>query len=247
MSSDRIVWPGERSVVPIDRVDMRLHDGQHPFQIAEADAIARNWSLETTANPALFNGDVLLQDEVRLENGVVHARARLSDFATLLWWLKQRQPVSGGIFVASAVPMSSDGALIVIRMARHTANAGKVYFAAGSLDRSDVMPGGQVDTLGSMARELLEETGLSVAEAVADPQLYATAFNRRHYAFRLFRFPMTAQEMCRRVETHMQTDPNPEIDAVYAIRDADPQAFDYDGLTRIVLPFVFGNPRDIAG
>jgi 8-oxo-dGTP pyrophosphatase MutT (NUDIX family) len=234
-------------VVPIDRIDMRLEPGLHPFQIAEADSIARNWAQETAANPALFNGDVLLQDEVRLEEGVVRAQARLSDFATLLWWLKQRHPTSGGIFVASAVPVSSDGALIVIRMARHTANAGKVYFAAGSLDRSDVMPGGQVDTLGNMARELREETGLSVTEAVADPQLYATAFCGRHYAFRLFRFPMTAQEMCRRIENHMQTDPDPEIDAVYAVRDADPRAFDYDGLTRIVLSFVFGNPSGIAG
>ena len=55
---------------------------------------------------------------------------------------------------------------MAIRMAAHTVNAGRVYFAAGSFEPSDFRDG-LVDADGNMVREVREETGLDIAGARA--------------------------------------------------------------------------------
>lgn len=245
---DRYVAPPvDSKVFAISGIDMRVEPGRHSFDIAQEAEIAENWQREQAANPSLYNGDIVLQEEISLHGDLVTARARMSNFATLLWWRRQAQPTSGQMLVASAVPISSDGAAIVIRMAPHTANPGLVYFAAGSLDGSDLRPDGSVDVLGSMGRELREETGLNVDDAQADPVLRAVSIGTWFYVFRFYRFPWTATEICGRVEAHMAVDPDPEIDAVYPIVTADLALHRYNRLTRVILPFFFGDGTNIAG
>lgn len=241
------IFPADGRVFAISGIDMRVEPGRHSFDIAQEAEIAENWQREQAANPALFNGQIVLQEEIALIGGVVQGRARMSNFATLLWWRRQAKPVSGRMLVASAVPISSDGAAIAIRMAPHTANAGMVYFAAGSLDASDVRADGTVDVLGSMGREMSEETGLRVEDAMADPVLYAVSSGNWFYLFRFHRFPWTAAEMCRRAEAHMLVDPDPEIDAVYPLTSAELGLHRYDRLARIILPFFFGDETNKAG
>ena len=84
-----------------------------------------------------------------------------TDFASFLawrdWGFPDRDVFNG--FGMGAL-RCSDGAFLLGEMADHTANAGRIYFPAGTPDLDDVKLGA-VDIAGSIAREIEEETGLT--------------------------------------------------------------------------------------
>ncbi len=117
-----------------------------------------------TATPELFDGEVLLQDHWTIEDGVYKARYIAVRYSAFLAWRDfgaPGQPMRNGF--AMAALQASDGAFLLGRMGQGTANPGKVYFAAGTPDRNDIV-NGQVDLAGNVLRELCEETGLRAEE-----------------------------------------------------------------------------------
>jgi len=140
------------------------------------------------------------------------------------------------------VAISSDGALIAIRMAPHTANPGQVYCAAGSMDESDIVDG-HCDVEGNMRREVLEETGLDLNDAVAESGYYGTHVSRSVTLFRIFHFPWTADDMLRKIEAHMLISEEDEVDGAVAIRSADPAAHHYSPAMLPILAWFFGRGK----
>jgi len=238
LQSDMAGWPPESTVFPVSRIDLAVLPGEHPFHLSELEAARENWMKEIAANPALFDGRMIFQHRLSLADGVVKGEAYVTPFSTFLWWRKQRERRGFHVF-AFAVAVSSDGAIIAIRMAPHTANPGQVYCAAGSMDENDIVDG-HCDVEGNMRREVLEETGLDLNEAAAEPGYYATHANHSVTLFRVFRFPWTAEEMLRRIEAHMLVAEEDEIDDAIAIRSADPTAHRYNVAMLPILAWFFG-------
>ncbi|WP_275783344.1 NUDIX hydrolase [Pararhizobium gei] len=238
MISNRAAWPDERTVFSVDRIQLPVIGGPHPYAIAERDSIARNWQQEVAANPALFDGPMMLPRWIRIEDGVISGDMHMVPFSAFLLWRKTR-PLDAALHIfALPVILSSDGAVIAIRMAAHTANPGRVYCAAGSLDPSDVEDGFcNLDS--NMAREVREETGLDLADATDVAGLQAMHDNGVVTVFRVYRFSVTARDLINCIDRHLAADAQPEIDEAVAIHSPDPHLYPYSSFMPPVLAWVF--------
>jgi 8-oxo-dGTP pyrophosphatase MutT (NUDIX family) len=245
LSEEFLEWPPEQTVFHVRRVAIRVLPGEHPFFLAEREAIAENWQREIEANPALFNGQMLLQKRVGLDADGLVSEGHVISYSTFLWWRKQTER-RGGIHVyAYPVLETSDGALVAIRMGAHTANAGTVYFACGSLEPEDVIDN-CCDPDHNMRREVLEETGLDLRHAEADNGYHIAHYRRAVTLFRVFRFDLTGDQMVSRIERHMDVAEDKEIAGAVVIRSADPNANPYNVGMLPVLDWYFSQARKEA-
>jgi 8-oxo-dGTP pyrophosphatase MutT (NUDIX family) len=153
------------TIVRLSRVDARVEPYAWGFAQDNAEGIDRHWASISHGKPAMFNGRVMLQHRAAIRDGVFEAGYFETDYAAFMTWRDAGHPgpvIRNGF--AMAALRANDGAFLCGRMGDHTANAGKVYFAAGTPDREDVRPDGRLDLAGSVTRELGEETGLRVEE-----------------------------------------------------------------------------------
>jgi 8-oxo-dGTP pyrophosphatase MutT (NUDIX family) len=142
-----------------------------------------------------------------------------TDFANLLAWRDLGFPddtVVNGF--AMAALQGSDGAYVMGVMGSHTANAGKVYFPAGTPDPADVRADGRVDLAGSVARELAEETGLEAAHFSTADHWIVVRHGPRVAFLRPMRAPEPAAAVAARIERHLRDDPDPELSGVRVVR-----------------------------
>ncbi|AYD01211.1 NUDIX hydrolase [Neorhizobium sp. NCHU2750] len=236
------VWPPPKNPVQVDGFDLRVVEGPHPLHAAHGDEIEANWVEEAKANPHLFNGQMVLQRHLAFDKGVVRGVAHVIPYSALLWWRKQADPAGALHLFGFAVIVSSDNAIVAIRMSERTANPGQVYCAAGSLDLSDIVDG-RLDLAANMRREVAEETGLDLDEASTEPHFYASHANNRVVVFRFYHFAVTSSDLVARIEAHMPHDEEQEIDGAVVIRSADRRAHHYNPLMYPILDWHFGLPR----
>ena len=230
--------PDQPVVFEISTIRLMVESDPHPFYLYEKDNSERNWIDEVAAQPALFNGQLLLHREIHLENGSLRAVSHLVPFSTFLWWRKQPERLGAAHLFAVAIIVSSDGALIAVKMGDHTANPGKVYCAAGSLDAHDIV-GDRVDVDANMAREVAEETGLDLTHARRGDTIYGLWRDRSFTLFRYFHFPETAEQLLDAIHTHMIEDQEKEIAGPVAIWSPDPEAHNYGPFMPFVLDHYF--------
>jgi hypothetical protein len=141
-----------------------------------------------------------------------------TDYASFHAWLVWgRPPADAYDCFGSAAVQGSDGAFLLGQMAAHTANAGRVYFPCGTPDPSDIRDG-VVDFDHSTSRELLEETGLDVAEFKTDPGWIIVEEDARVVAYKILRAPEPGASLQQRVEKHMAKEVVSELAAVTLVR-----------------------------
>jgi 8-oxo-dGTP pyrophosphatase MutT (NUDIX family) len=221
-------------ILPVDAVDVRLDPGPHPFAVENAAAIAANWQLEPSANPALFDGTVVLLSQLAYRNRRLVGRCHAVNYSTFMLWRRRREASGAGHAYAHAMLVAGDNALVAIRMGMHTVNAGRVYFAAGSFEPVDFRDG-MVDVDFNMIREVREETGIDLSAVRRGARWHALSTASGTVIFRRYHVEETAEEIARRISSFVAAEAEPEIEGPVIMRHAADLP---DGLAPHMKPLV---------
>ncbi|SDR62408.1 hypothetical protein SAMN05519103_07901 [Rhizobiales bacterium GAS113] len=232
----------EAQIVALDRIDALFAQREWGFANLRADEIGSHWESLVAANPALFNGRVLLQYERRIEDGVLHARYLETDYSAFLAWRDFGWPdkeIRNGF--AMAALRTADGAYLLGEMAAHTANPGKIYFAAGTPDPADITQDGRVDLFGSLLRELEEEMVLSPAEVEVGEGWTAILEGQRIALMRPVGIAMEAEAARSLILSRLAKQARPELADIRIVRStADIDTTTMPLFTSAFLEHAFG-------
>jgi 8-oxo-dGTP pyrophosphatase MutT (NUDIX family) len=204
-------------LVPISSLDLRLRSGSWAFAEAERPRIAEHWRKLVDDNPKIWNGNVLICTRVELKERELSGDFIKTDYASFVAWRDWDWPdkTVWNVFGSAAV-LSSDRAVLYGRMAGHTLNAGKVYPPGGSLEMMDVTTDGRVDVMGSIIRELEEETGLKAADAEKGELLAIFDCHRLSVA-QVFHFTDTADVLAGKVRHYLHSAHEDELSDIEII------------------------------
>ncbi len=125
-------------VTPVRAVAARRIAGAWDWAEANRDRIAAHWAGLTRANPLLYNGRVLVRRRQELSGDSLSLDYVETDYASFIAFrdFGFPDPTTGNGFAMAAL-RAGDGAWLLGRMGGHTANAGKIYFPAGTPDPDD--------------------------------------------------------------------------------------------------------------
>jgi 8-oxo-dGTP pyrophosphatase MutT (NUDIX family) len=228
------------TVLPVEIIDVRLDPSPHPLERDNLQAIEENWLRESAINPHIFDGQVALLSELAYDDGRLSGRCHIVRYATFMYWLRNRETPGAGHVFAHAMLVSSDNALVAIRMGKHTVNAGRVYFAAGSFELEDFRDG-LVDVDFNMRREVKEETGIDISRATPAKRFYLLSTRSGTVIFRRFRMPMTANAMVSAIKAFVAAEPHPEIEAPVVIHGVSDQPDDLAAYMPALIEWHFAN------
>lgn len=151
-------------VVRVERCDLAAIPGRWPYQDTHGDAIATHWEKRHRQSPGLFNGIVHLLSSWHIEGGTFSGRFLKTDFASFLHWRESGHPDAGvRDCFGTAIIRSAEGNVLLGRQRPGQVNSGLLYPPSGFIDPADVGPGGRIDIVANIAREVSEETGLAAA------------------------------------------------------------------------------------
>jgi 8-oxo-dGTP pyrophosphatase MutT (NUDIX family) len=218
---NRPLQPGP-TILELDRVEMGVEPASYAFTASERAAIDAYYAGKLQANPELWNGRVLILAAHRFEGRTLLGRYAESDYASLLWLIGGNPPhPRARLCFSMGALRGADGGFVLVRMAAWTANAGRIYFAAGTPDPSDLTPDGRVDLEGSMLREFEEETGLAASEVRLAPTWTALYDERRIALMRQLVAREEAEVLAARIRAFAAGEERSEIDEVFVMRGPD--------------------------
>ena len=197
-------------MLPTPAVTLRLVGAPHPYELLHAAGIEANWLAEVARNPDLFDGRTVLFSQLALRGGCLVGDCHEVRYASLLHWRLTRHTDLAAHLFAMALPVTADGAVLTVRMAPWTANAGQVYFAGGSLEPADFV-GGVADIDANMQREVLEETGLALDGAPRDAGYRVLRTDSGVVVIRRYALQQTAREIEARIRAFVAGEARPEI------------------------------------
>jgi 8-oxo-dGTP pyrophosphatase MutT (NUDIX family) len=230
------------TIVTLSRIEARVEPYDWVFARQQEAEIAAYWAKISAGKPAMFNGRVMLQHRAAIGDGVFRAGYFETDYAAFMSWRDFGHPgpvVRNGF--AMAALRAADGAYLCGRMGEHTANPGKVYFAAGTPDRDDLRPDGALDLAGSVTRELCEETGLTTDEVAVGEGWAAVILTGRIAFMRPVSVPLDAEAARALMLARIAAQDEPELSDIVIIRSlADCDRYDMPPFMRLYLAHIYG-------
>ena len=205
-------------IIPLTRLDLRFEPVRWPFADERRAEIDTHFAKLRIEKPEMFNGRVLLLRRGEIADGVLSGAYLETDFASFISWRDWGFPDKT---IRNCFPMaalrSSDGAFLLGQMGAHTATAGQIYFAAGTPDPNDIV-GGTVDLEGGVMRELTEETGLGLADAVPEAGWTATPLGQRIALMKIVQAREIATVLHERIRAFLASQQQPELSGIHIVR-----------------------------
>jgi len=223
----------------VTTLDLGFKPRPWPFADERRAEISAHFAVKQREKP-IWNGRVLLARDPVFTAGRFSASFFEADFASFLAWRDWGFPdarVFNGFGMGAL--RSADGAFILGEMGQHTSNAGRIYFPSGTPDLDDIR-GEAVDISGSVAREVLEETGLTAADYRAGAHWDCVVSGAAIAMIRILEVDLTGEALRARIEANLARQRQPELSAIHLVREtADLTA----AMPRFVAAFVEAQMR----
>lgn len=209
------------SLIPLHSIDLVFDNRPWDWACREEARIAAHWHDKAKDNQALFDGRVLMTWRYDIVDGRLSGSCLETDFSKFLAWRDFGFPDQSvtNIFAMAAL-RADDGAYLLGVMGAHTANAGRIYFPAGTPDPHDVVDS-RVDLAGSVIRELTEETGLAADDVQMSDNFTAICRGQRLAVMRDVRVKGSADEVRDRVRANLAQLNEDELADLYIVRGQD--------------------------
>ncbi|MGB7127300.1 MAG: NUDIX hydrolase [Methylovirgula sp.] len=212
----------------IATIELRLEQKTWDFARDRAEEIDAHWAELVRRNPHHYNGRVLLMrglDVIATAHGRrLEGACFVAEYKAFLAWRDFGFPdrtVCNAF--AMAVLRSADGAFLLGEMGQATANAGQIYFPAGTPEPDDLV-GEILDLEGSVRRELEEETGIRTDE-IAFGEGWTVVFQGPRLAcMKTVRSAHSAAELVARGAAFIASEKQPELArliAIFGVGDLD--------------------------
>jgi 8-oxo-dGTP pyrophosphatase MutT (NUDIX family) len=202
----------------VTTLDLDVQPWTWPFAIERSAEITAHFAGKQREKPQLWNGRLLLARHPVITAGCFAAEYFETDFASFLAWRDWGFPdktVFNGFGMGAL--RSSDGAFALGEMGGHTANAGRIYFPAGTPDLDDIRDG-TVDISGSIVREAEEETGLTPADYRAGGYWDCVDTGASIALIRILQVDMPGEALRARIEANLASQTSPELCAIHLVR-----------------------------
>jgi len=214
------------SIVAIDELELSFVPRPWSFADQRRVEIDAYFEARRRKTPELWNGRVLLLSRCVLSERKLSGTFFETDFASFLAWKEWDCPDRTVIncFAMGAL-CAADGAFLVGVMGAHTANAGRIYFPAGTPDPDDIR-GSKVDLEQNVVREVAEETGLTPNDFHQRVGWHAVVEGQRIALFKILDVGAAAVDLRARILGHLARERTPEFSDIRILRgrgDLDPK------------------------
>jgi 8-oxo-dGTP pyrophosphatase MutT (NUDIX family) len=225
----------------VTTLDLRIQPRPWPFAAERRAEISAHFATKQAEKPQLWNGRILLARNPDFSGARFSAGYFEADFSSFLAWRDWGFPdasVFNGFGMGAL--RCADGAFVMGEMAGHTSNAGRVYFPSGTPDLDDIRDGA-VDIAGSVAREVLEETGLTPADYSAGAHWDCVVSGAAIAMIRILDVDASGEALRERIEANLAAQVQPELAAIHLVRKPGDLT---TAMPRFVTAFIEAQMRD---